>query len=141
MVSAVVMRLWNKTRMALTNRVNTTSLLFKYVNVNVHLYGPDSPLSSITSLLLERTLLWSHLLEGELSAFSAVGANHYNARFCATQYSLLLGWWTETSWNEKLGSYFYTCPALVIEPQTFWSLVQCPIRRTIWSPTSTYMTA
>ena len=35
--------------------------------------------------------------------------------------------WTEAVWNTKFVRHFYTWPALGIEPQTFWSWVQCPI--------------
>ena len=35
--------------------------------------------------------------------------------------------WAEAVRNEKLAWHFYTWPAVGIEPQTFWSWVQCPI--------------
>ena len=59
-----------------------------------------------------------------------VGAN------AACNYSSNLGFvhqvpttagWTEAKWNTKFARYFCTWPALGIEPQTFWSWVQCPI--------------
>ena len=47
------------------------------------IYHPDIPMSltdcAVTLLVLENTLLQSHLLWGEFSMFSAARANHYNS--------------------------------------------------------------
>ena len=80
-------------------------------NVNVHVYSPDIPMSSAdcTVLPLEYTLLWSHLLWGELSIFSTSRPNHYNSACCISlgihyywlnSYSASCdNWCTTTLWN------------------------------------------
>ena len=40
--------------------------------------------------------------------------------------------WAEALWNEKFAQYFYTWPALGIEPQTFWTWVQHLIHFGYW---------
>ena len=48
-----------------------------------------------------------------------------------TRYPFMAGW-TKAVWNTKFAQLFCTWPALGIEPQTFWSWVQCPIHL-VWT--------
>ena len=45
--------------------------------------------------------------------------------------------WPEAVWNAKFAWHFYTRPALGIEPQAFWSWVQCPVHLATSSPADT----
>ena len=58
------------------------------------------------------------------------GANAACSYWCnlgSVQQVPIAAGWNEAVWNTKSAWHFYTWPALGIEPQIFWSWVQCPI--------------
>ena len=69
------------------------------VNVNVEVYSLKSPwvqqTLQFTPLVLELSLIRSHLLWGEFSAFSAADAIHNFSNFRSTRYPSLLGGQTQ----------------------------------------------
>ena len=64
-------------------------------NVNVEVYSLKSlwvqQTLQLTPLVLKLSLIWSHLLWGEFSAFSAADAIHNFSNFRSTRYQSLLG--------------------------------------------------
>ena len=62
---------------------------------------------------------------GKVGANAA--CNYWSNLGSAHQVPIMTGW-TQAVWNTKFTPYFCTWPALAIEPQTFWSWGQCPIR-------------
>ena len=72
------------------------------------------------------SLIRSHLLCGEFSAFSAANAIHSFPNFLFHQVPITAEW-EEAIWIEKFARHFYTWSAVRIEQQTFWSWVQCLI--------------
>ena len=68
-----------------------------------------------TPLVLELSLIRSHLLWGEFSAFSAANAIYNFSNFRST----ITAGWADAAWNEKFARHFYTWPAVGIEPQPF----------------------
>ena len=72
-----------------------TLLSLLNVNVNVEVYSLKCPwvqqTLQFTPLVLELSLIRSHLLWGEFSAFSAADAIHNFSSFCSTRYPSLLG--------------------------------------------------
>ena len=64
-------------------------------NINVEVYSLKSPCVQQTlqfiSLVLELSLIWSHLLWGEFNTFSAANAIHNFSSFHSARYPSLLG--------------------------------------------------
>ena len=78
-----------------TGRPHDTEKDIVNVNVNVEVYSLKSPwvqqTLQFTPLVLELSLIRSHLLWGEFSAFSAADAIHNFSNFHSTRYPSLLG--------------------------------------------------
>ena len=86
------------------------------VNVNVHVYSLIShqvqQTLQFTPSVLELSLIWSHLLWGEFSTFSAANAVH-NSQFSLHQVPVTAGW-TGAARNERLAQHLYTWPQHLI---------------------------
>ena len=87
------------------------------VNVNVEVYSPKFPsvqqTLQFTPLVMELSLIWSHLLWGESSAFSAANEMHNFSNFPGT----ITAGWTEAVWYEKFfAQHLYT----LINFREFW---------------------
>ena len=95
------------------------------VNVNVEVYSLKSPwvqqTLQFTPLVLELSLLRSHLLWGEFSAFSAADAIHNFSNFRSTRYPSLLGGQRQYGMR-GFAQHLYTS----INFSDLWELVNLP---------------
>ena len=86
------------------------------------LISPWAQHSQFTSLVLELSLIQSHLLleNSTFAHFAAAIANHYNLAFSFHQVPITAGW-TKEAWYERLAQHLYTWP-------TAWLEHRSPIR-------------
>ena len=91
------------------------------INVNVYVYSliyqPSvQQTSQFTPLVLELSLMQSHLLWVEFSICTFWYSYHYHSAFSFHQVPITAGW-TETAWYERLAQHLYAWPWPAARPE------------------------